>query len=199
MVAGSPHAPAARLATVVLSGLAVKAAGPASGYQRSAFGTPWADVDSNGCDTLDDILRRDLTLIREKRGTNGCQILSGSLADPYTGKDVPFHRGGASEVDVDHVVALGAAWETGARTWTAPKRVQLANDPLNLLAVSTVTVRAKGDRDSGAWLPPNAGFRCHYVARQIAVKAKYGAWVTPGERAAMVRVLQRCPTERVPS
>ena len=166
-----------------------------SGYSRGHFGDGWTDVNHNGCDTRNDILQRDLT----RRSMSGvCKVLSGQIRDPYTGQMVFFVRGGASEIDIDHVVALSNAWSTGAANWQFAKRVAIANDPLNLLAVGSSVNRQKGDSDAGEWLPPARGFRCAYVARQVAVKRKYGLWVTRGERSSMLRVLSTCPKVKVP-
>jgi hypothetical protein len=125
-------------------------------------------------------------------------VLSGRLADPYTSAMIAFVRGGASEVDIDHVVALGDAWQKGAQRWPRRERVAFANDPLNLLAVDASANRQKGDGDAATWLPANKAFRCAYVARQVSVKLKYALAVTAAEREAMRRVLGRCPTLRVP-
>jgi hypothetical protein len=119
--------------------------------------------------------------------------------DPYTGKDLHYVRGGSVGVDIDHVVALGDAWATGAQYWPAARRLALANDPLNLLAVDASANRQKGDADAASWLPPQKSYRCAYVARQVAVKAKYRLWVTAAERAAIGRVLDTCPAEPVPT
>lgn len=189
---------ASRPALALLATIAVDEHGPKLGYARDQFGPAWADVDRNGCDTRNDILRRDLVGANPKPGTHECVVLSGTLADPYTRTKIRFERGGASEVDVDHVVALGNAWVTGAADWPFKQRLALANDPLNLLAVEAAANRAKGDGDAAAWLPSNHAYRCAYVARQVAVKAKYGLWVTPPEREAMARVLRACPDEPAP-
>jgi hypothetical protein len=147
-------------------------------------------------DTRNDILNRDL---KSKQMKNACKVMAGTLApDPYSGKSIRFVYGGASEVDIDHLVALSDAWQKGAATWAAGKRLALANDPLNLLAVDSSTNRSKGDGDAATWLPPNKAYRCTYVARQVAVKGKYGLWVTSAERDAMVRVLTTCPTMGLP-
>ena len=124
-------------------------------------------------------------------------VLSGRLADPYTSATIMFARGGASEVDIDHVVALGDAWQKGASRWPHGERVAFANDPLNLLAVDASANRQKGDGDTATWLPANKSFRCAYVARQVSVKLKYALSVTAAERDAMRRVLGKCPTQRV--
>ena len=187
-----------RLAAALLATIAVRERGPKLGYARDQYGPAWADTDRNGCDTRNDILRRDLGDANFKPGTRECAVLAGTLPDPYTNTRIHFERGGASEVDVDHVVALGNAWVTGAAGWPFKQRVALANDPLNLLAVEASANRAKSDGDAATWLPPNKAYRCAYVARQIAVKVKYGLWVTPPEREAMARVLRACPDELAP-
>lgn len=154
-------------------------------------------TSAEGCDTHDRILRRDL--VRERFApADRCAILSGRLADPYTAAAIGYERGGTVEVDVDHVVALSDAWQKGAQQWSDKRRVAFANDPLNLLAVDASANRQKGDGDAATWLPPNKRFRCTYVARQIAVKRRYGAWVTRAEHDAMRRVLASCPRTPLP-
>jgi hypothetical protein len=183
-------------AATALRRLTVKGRAPKTGYAREQFGSGWATVD--GCDVRDRILARDLNHLVYDGGSR-CAIRSGRLADPYTATAIQFVRGGASEVDIDHVVALGDAWQTGAQRWSYRKRVRFANDPLNLLSVDASANRQKGDSDAASWLPPNKAVRCDYVARQIAVKQRYRAWVTRAERDAMARVLARCPNERLPT
>jgi hypothetical protein len=177
--------------------LTVKGRAPRTGYDRDRFGSPWADTDSNSCDTRDDILKRDLKEVKFKDGD--CTVASGVLdPDPYTGEDVTFVRG-RSQVDIDHLVALSDAWQKGAQQWDASKRIALANDPLNLLAVDAGPNRSKGDGDTATWLPPDKSYRCTYVAAQVAVKKKYGLWVTSAEKAAMKRVLSTCPGQGLPT
>ncbi|TVL88221.1 HNH endonuclease family protein [Streptomyces sp. SAJ15] len=179
-----------------VASLTVKGRAPRAGYEREAFGSSWSDTDHNGCGTRDDILRRDLAEVTFRDGR--CEVASGTLGDdPYTGRTVRFVRG-RSKVDIDHVVALSDAWQKGARTWDRDRRVAFANDPLNLIAVDASANRRKGDGDAATWLPPRRAYRCDYVARQVAVKRKYGVWVTRAEKSAMVRVLRGCPETRLP-
>lgn len=182
-------------ATAVLDRLDVKGRAPKTGYTRAQFGDGWAEL--NGCDTRNVILRRDLTnpVLNEK-----CQVTAGVLHDPYTSKTIQFMRGADSsdDVQIDHVVALSDAWQKGAQQLTQERRVELANDPLELLAVDGPANQEKGDGDAATWLPPNKAFRCQYVARQIAVKNKYRLWVTVAEKQAMIRVLVNCPGQRLP-
>jgi hypothetical protein len=188
------------LATAVLETLAVKGRAPKTGYTRAQFGQAWADVDRNGCDTRNDILKRDLTGIIYKAGTRSCVVASGTLVDRYSGETINFIRGNVSsmEVQIDHVVALSNAWQTGAFKLSADERKALANDPMNLFAVKGRLNSQKGDGDAATWLPPLKSFRCTYVAQQIAVKAKYSLWVVAPEKAAMTAILAKCPTQKVP-
>ena len=185
-------------ALALLEGLRVQGRGALTGYDRAAFGQPWADADRNGCDTRNDVLRRDLDDVVAGPGTDGCVVLRGTLLDPYTGALVPHERGGG-QVEVDHVVALADAWQKGAAGWPWAKRVALANDPLDLLATATRMNRSKGSGDAATWLPPLRTARCAFAARQVAVKAKYGLGVTAAERDALHRLLTPCPSEPVPT
>jgi hypothetical protein len=189
----------AAIALGALAGLAVRDADTQMDYRRELFGQAWSDdvtVDEghNGCDTRNDILRRDLTAVQVKPGTNGCVVLTGTLADPYSASTIPFVRGAATSdaVQIDHLVALSDAWRSGAAVLTADQRQNFANDPLNLLAVSGPLNQQKGDGDAATWLPPNGAFRCAYVIRQIQVKARYALWVVPTEHDAMARILAGC-------
>ncbi len=188
------------LAMAVLDTLPVKGRAPKTGYMRAQFGQRWADVDRNGCDTRNDILNRDLTSIIYKVKTRDCVVLSGMLVDPYSGDTINFLRGNITSmaVQIDHVVALSNAWQTGAFKLSADQRKALANDPLNLFAVKGRLNSQKGDGDAATWLPPLKSFRCAFVAQQIAVKAKYSLWVVPPEKAAMQLILEKCPTQKLP-
>jgi hypothetical protein len=120
-------------------------------------------------------------------------VQKGTLHDPYTGEIIQFERGeNSNKVQIDHVVALSDAWQKGAQSLSETERKNLANDPLNLLAVDGPANQQKGDGDAATWLPPNKAFRCQYVARQVAVKKKYQLWVTTAENEAMHRVLNGC-------
>jgi hypothetical protein len=101
-------------------------------------------------------------------------------------------------VQIDHVVAVSDAWQKGAQNLDVSKRAEFYNDPLNLLAVDGPTNDKKGDGDAATWLPSNKDYRCRYVARQIAVKAKYTLWVTQAEHDAMKNVLSACPGQALP-
>ena len=188
------------VALAVLETLPVKGRAPKTGYSRDVFGQRWADVDRNGCDTRNDILKRDMTSIVYKPKTRNCVVLSGTLIDRYSGEMINFVRGDVSsmEVQIDHVVALSNSWQTGAFKLSIAQRTALANDPLNLFAVKGRLNLQKSDGDAATWVPPMKSFRCAYVAQQIAVKAKYSLWVVAPEKAAMLAILAQCPTQQVP-
>ncbi|WP_438803149.1 HNH endonuclease family protein [Frankia gtarii] len=193
--AGAGSRGAAGSALALLGKLPVRAEDNSPKYRRDAFGTPWSDVDHNGCDTRNDVLHRDLHSTTVRR-SDGCTVLTGELTDPYTTRIIRFDRSrNASAVQIDHVVALADAWRTGALDWTAAQRLQFANDPENLLAVDGPTNQRKSDQDASEWLPPSPGEQCPYVARQVGLKSRYHLWVVAAEAQAMRTVLQKCPTQ----
>ena len=193
-------AAAPQSAIETLDALAVKGRAQKTGYDRDQFGQRWADINKNGCDTRNDILFRDLKNVVFKTGTRDCVVSSGDLLDPYSGRTINFVRGNVTsmEVQIDHVVALSNAWQTGAFKLSLALRTQFANDPLNLLAVQGRLNSQKGDGDAATWLPPLKSYRCKYVARQVAVKSKYGLWVTAPEKSAIASILAKCPNEPLP-
>ena len=170
-----------------------------AGYDRTAFGYRQTDADGNGCDVREDVLARDLTDVRYQ-SAGGCKVQSGTLNDPYTGKTIHFRRGRdtSSAVQIDHVVALENAWQSGAREWSRAKRYEYGNDMYNLLAVDGPANQEKGSASAAYWLPTNGDYRCDYVARQIGVKDKYGLTVTTKEKRAMLSVLHGCPAQSIP-
>ncbi len=182
-------------ALAILLKLEVKGRAPKTDYSRSQFGDGWDTI--MGCDTRNQILRRDLTstVINSE-----CQVVSGVLIDPYTSKTIKFQRGSVSSqaIQIDHVVALSDAWQKGAQQLSFDDRVRLANDPLELLAVDGLANQEKSDADAASWLPSNRAFRCQYVSRQIAIKQKYRLWVTRTEKDAMMRILSTCPGQWLP-
>jgi len=182
-----------------LDTLTIKGRAPKTGYSRSQFGDAWTDdvtvpLGHNGCDTRNDILRRDLIDVVLKPGSNGCAVLSGVLNDPYTGTSVEFERGPSTsaEIQIDHVVALSDAWQTGAQQLDPLVRNNFANDPLNLQATIGWINQEKGDGDAATWLPPNKSYRCPFVTRIVDIKSAYELWVTQAEHDAIAWVLTDC-------
>lgn len=183
-----------------LERLPVKGRAPGNDYDREAqFGGDWSyDMDRNDCDTRNDVLARDM--VSETVAPNGCIVLSGVLNDPYTGETIEFVRGvgTSNRVQVDHVVALKDAWVKGAQQIDPQRRIDLANDPLNLFATKGTLNQQKGAGDAATWLPPRKDFRCTYVSHQVAVKMRYGLWITQAEHDAIARILSDCPGQPLP-
>ncbi len=163
-------------------------------YERREFGDGWQDLDGDGCDTRNEVLARDLDNTEYKPGTGNCVVLTGVIQDPYTDTTIDFQRGQdtSSLVQIDHVVALADAWESGAWDWSTPQRVQFSNDQLNLLAVQGQANQIKGAMTADEWLPDNEAYHCAYVSRQVAVKYKWDLSVTPAEADTMKEVLENC-------
>lgn len=165
---------------------------PPEKYNRvEQFGPAWKDVDHNGCDTRNDILARDLT-VQEMR--NACVITAGQLADPYSGERIDFRKKDASKVQIDHIVALENAWQSGAYKLTQEDREALANDPDNLVAVNGHDNMAKGSKSADQWMPPNTAYACAYASKQVQIKTRYALTVTTTEKQALADALATCTT-----
>lgn len=165
------------------------------GYDRDAFGQAWADTDRNGCDTRNDVLRRDLTAVVTKPGTNGCVVLSGTLHDPYTGRTIAFQRGETSSlaVQIDHRVPLAYAWRHGAASWTAEQRELFANDQTgNLVAVDGPANEAKSDSGPAEWMPANTADACSYATAFVRVATKWRLTIGSADAHALDRTLAGC-------
>jgi hypothetical protein len=189
-------ASSSKLAVNALRKLPIKGRAPKTNYSRDKFGSGWST--KSGCDTRNIILNRDLD---KSIVDDSCNVTSGILEDPYTGETIVFKRGSgtSSRVQIDHVVALSDAWQKGAQLLSKGERTELANDPLELLAVDGPANMQKSDGDAATWLPSNKSFRCQYVARQIAVKQKYGLWVTNAEYVSMNKILVGCSNQLLPT
>lgn len=196
--APAPAGVAAAPSMAQLETLPVRPHGSLAGYSREAFGPAWSDdgtvaLSHNHCPTRQDILARDLVDV--VRAKDGCTVLSGVLHDRYTGKTIRFHRGPGTSlaVQIDHIVPLALAWQSGARQLSPGQRLNLANDPENLISSDGPTNAGKGAKDASAWMPPRSSARCWYAAAQVKVKAKYRLSVSAAERTALRTALQSCP------
>lgn len=158
-------------------------------YERDAFGDGWADLDSDGCETRDEILARDLTNVVTD---DGCDVKSGTLHDPYTGQTIHFTDDEWWTVHVDHIYPLAHAWRMGADDWTAEKRLRFANDPINLLAVDGPTNSSKGDSGPGEWVPLTRDYACTYGRKYVRVATTYNLPVTDADRDSLAALLATC-------
>lgn len=192
----APFPPDAAQARILLAELPVAWNEHWESYARNAFGPGWAGRGgepalADGCTARDAVLRRDLREVRTAE-RNRCTVLSGVADDPYTGAPLRYDRFAASDIEIDHLVPLGAAWRSGAWDWPPDQRERFANDVDNLIVVGRQANRDKGSRTPDQWRP-RPEFRCEYGRRWVAVKARYALHVTPPERDALSGLLDGCP------
>jgi hypothetical protein len=159
-------------------------------YDRDAFGTPWMDVDANGCDTRDDILARDAQRTGGTFQRSGrCKVVGIDMTEPYAG----LHVTSKSKLDIDHVVPLKVAWVSGAYQWAPRVRMNLANDPRNLLAVDEkANQQAKGDKTPDRWMPAPAA-HCEYARMYVTILKAYELPAYAATRTALAETLRACP------
>jgi hypothetical protein len=164
-----------------------------SGYSRAKF-KHWIDADRDGCDTRAEVLIGEARK-RPSVGA-GCSLSGGTWFSYYDSKTITSSSG----LDIDHLVPLAEAWDSGARRWDAGTRTRFANDlryGASLIAVSASTNRSKGDRDPAQWMPPNTGVHCAYAAQWTAVKTRWKLSVDRAERKALRRTLRGCGWPKV--
>ncbi|MEU5363452.1 HNH endonuclease family protein [Streptomyces sp. NPDC005925] len=176
----------------LIEGLRTKGRGPKTGYDRDEFGYAWMDTGDgvplarNGCDTRNDLLRRDGRHLRFRTGSR-CVVVAMTLDDPYTGTTVEWRKQQATDVQIDHVVPLSYSWQLGSARWPENRREQFANDPLNLIPVEGRANSAKSDSGPASWLPPDKRIRCAYAIRFTQVAVKYELPVTEPDKRTMLR------------
>ncbi|QKW40947.1 HNH endonuclease [Actinomadura sp. NAK00032] len=178
-------------ARALIAKVATKGRGPKTGYERDKFGYAWMDnapdvpFARNGCDTRNDLLKRDGIKVRYRSGSD-CVVISLTLSDPYSGKLIEWKKARAAAVQIDHVIPLSYGWQMGASRWSKGKRESLANDPLNLVPVDGPLNGAKSDSGPASWLPPNKVVRCSYGVRFAQVALKYDLPVTAPDKKVML-------------
>ncbi|MEV5921954.1 HNH endonuclease family protein [Streptomyces pseudogriseolus] len=159
-----------------------------TGYERTKF-RHWVDADRDGCSTRSEVLIEEAVTAPEQ-GAN-CALTGGSWYSPYD--DTYFTQ--ARALDIDHLVPLAEAWDSGASAWTAAERQAYANDlddARSLIAVSAASNRSKADQDPSTWQPPATGYRCTYATDWVAIKTRWALAVDPAEQAALAEILDSC-------
>jgi hypothetical protein len=160
-----------------------------SGYERELF-PHWKDLDGNGCDTREEVLIRD-SLTKAQVDPFGCVVVAGDWLSPYDGA----RWSDKGDIDIDHVVALKEAWDSGAWAWTTSQRTLFANDlsdPRTLLAVTDSVNQSKSDKDPSNWLPPLASYHCTYIADWVAVKARWKLSMDQSEYGRVKKLVDSC-------
>ncbi|WP_435279435.1 HNH endonuclease family protein [Streptomyces sp. 1222.5] len=164
-----------------------------TGYVRTAF-KHWVDADKDGCNTRAEVLKAEAVIAPEQ--INRCSLIGGAWYSPYDDRYIE----GPTGLDIDHLVPLAEAWDSGASAWSAAEREAYANDlgdDRALIAVSAASNRSKADQDPSTWLPPAAGYRCQYVTDWVADKTRWGLSVDTAEQTALTDVLAGCPNAPV--
>nr|BFD88593.1 HNH endonuclease family protein [Streptomyces sp. Xyl84] len=160
-----------------------------TGYERSKF-KHWIDADHDGCNTRAEVLKAEAVTAPEQ-GPN-CRLTGGVWYSPYDDRYIE----GPSGLDIDHLVPLAEAWDSGASTWTPAEREAYANDlgdPRDLIAVSAASNRSKADQDPSTWLPPAAGYHCTYATDWITDKTRWNLTIDTPEQTALAEALEQCP------
>jgi hypothetical protein len=158
------------------------------GYDRDLF-RHWIDVDRDGCDTRREVLIVESTTVVQVG--SGCSITGGTWFSAYDGVTTTD----ASSFDIDHMIPLKEAWDSGAHAWSADRRQAFANDldlAESLIAVSASSNRSKSDRDPAEWMPTRTAFHCTYVTSWITVKKAWDLSVDPAEYQKLEQVLATC-------
>lgn len=168
--------------------LRVAPEGPRTGYRPGLF-VHWVDDDGDGCDTRQEVLIAESTVPAETDPS--CTVLSGHWVSVYDG--ITTEQPG--DLDIDHVVALGEAWDSGASAWDAPRRRAFANDldeAAALIAVTASANRTKNDRDPAQWRPPRPEAWCGFARAWVTVKVRWDLTSDEAEAAALRDMLAPC-------
>ena len=165
--------------------MVVFSAGVSAGdYNRSDW-PHWKDLDGDCQNTRAESL---ISTSSVEVVFDGCKVISGAWVGPYTGKEFTIAR----NMDIDHIVPLAEAHDSGAENWTKAQRKAFANDPENLIPTDASANRSKGKKDPGVWMPPLESYHCEYAARWWMVKAKYQLTMDANEQLAIMRILGGC-------
>jgi hypothetical protein len=180
-------------AATTLAKLRVVAEPQRVGYDRELF-PHWLDQDADSCDARAEVLLEES--LKAVRKSAGCRLHNGSWKSIYDGVSYSTPTG----LDIDHVVALAEAWDSGASTWSQQDRSAFANDlgsPWSLVAVSARSNRMKSDLDAADWQPSTKYGRCWLATATVITKWRWSLSVDPAEREALLRQIRACPASRV--
>ncbi|WP_346181555.1 HNH endonuclease family protein [Streptomyces osmaniensis] len=165
------------------------------GYERTSF-KHWnaGRIPGDGCNTRAEVLLAEA--VDKPEILPGCKLSGGRWWSYYDSKWLTS----ASALDVDHMVPLAEAWDSGASQWTAERRESYANDLAvnpSLVAVSAASNRSKADQDPAEWLPPTVEVSCRYASEWISTKLRWGLTSDATEREALTQLADACPATTV--
>ena len=184
-----PGPPAFDITPGVEAGIVIAEEHSREGYDRRLF-RHWIDADGDGCDTRREVLIRDA--VEPPTVGEDCNLSGGRWVSLY---DSEVFTGRGRGLDIDHMVPLAEAWESGAWAWTAERRQAFANDlehSFALLAVSASSNRSKGARDLAEWLPPDESSWCAYATYWRDTKVAWGLTFDQAEADALGVALETC-------
>jgi hypothetical protein len=159
-----------------------------TGYNRDLF-PHWIDADGDRCNTRYEVLIAEATTRPTVSGT--CTLSGGRWSSYYDGATWT----NPSDLDIDHMVALAEAWDSGARSWPTSRRQAFANDLGDgraLVAVTDNVNQAKGDKDPAEWLPPAASTHCRYITEFVATKIRWRLTVNSAEKTRLTSIAAGC-------
>jgi hypothetical protein len=164
-----------------------------TGYSRDLF-PHWIDADGDGCNTRYEVLIAEATT--KPTVGSGCSLSGGRWYSYYDNAYWTL----TSDLDIDHMVPLAEAWDSGARNWTTSRRQAYANDlgdSRPLAAVTDNVNQAKGDQDPATWMPPYSSARCRYINEWVAVKIRWRLTVDSAEKSALTDWANSCPNSTI--
>ncbi|MFF3843408.1 HNH endonuclease family protein [Streptomyces sp. NPDC001930] len=163
-----------------------------TGYERTKFRHWNTGLDAgDGCNTRNEVLLAEAT--EAPNVAAGCKLSGGEWLSYYDGQEV----NDPAKLDIDHMVPLAEAWDSGASSWTAARREAYANDqdaPASLVAVTARTNRSKADQDPREWMPPLPDAHCRYIGEWVATKLRWGLAADQGEADALEVYAEACKT-----
>lgn len=163
-----------------------------AGYVRTKF-KHWVGV-GNGCDSRKAVIISEAVV--KPTVEKGCVIKGGEWLSIYDNAKVTE----AGKLDVDHMVPLAEAWDSGASAWDALKREKYANDqtdPRHLIAVTGPSNRSKSDQDPAEWMPTNKAYTCDYIANWVSIKVRWELTIDAKEKAALIANLKGCKPAKI--
>jgi len=157
------------------------------GYSRSLF-RHWSDLDRDGCNTREEVLIRQ-SATRAQVDPYGCTVVTGDWLSLYDG----IRTDNPGDLDIDHVVALKEAWDSGAWDWSSRARELFANDltdERSLIAVTSGSNRSKSDKDPSNWMPPDDADWCRYLGDWVSIKYRWNLAMDSSEFGRVRNLLQ---------
>lgn len=144
---------------------------------------------------------RDAGYDRDGWGPHNSDLCRGAVGapDPYTGTPI-------DTCNVDHVVALHEAHESGGWAWSVDQKQRFSQDPDNHVASRACVNQSKGADDISEWSDADiasssacgggyrvaAAGRCFFAQTTVEVKLSWDLAVDQAEADALSATLARC-------